>query len=82
MSRTRKPRWYSSRSPGTACATQAQNSISVSGRLARTVTKGVVPMNMISSFRLYSGRHEIVPGGTETVGGEDVTEIGQAAVER
>ena len=44
--------------------------------------KGVVPMNMISSFRLYSGRREIVPGGTETVGGEDVTEIGEAAVER
>ena len=37
---------------------------------------------MISSFRLYSGRREIVPGGTETVGGEDVTEIGEAAVER
>merc|ERR1711969_35790 len=44
--------------------------------------KGVVPMNMISSFRLYSGRREIVPGGTETMGGEDVTEIGEAAVER
>ena len=44
--------------------------------------KGVVPMNMISSFRLYSGRREIVPGGTETVGREDVTEIGDAAVER
>ncbi|WP_156965495.1 hypothetical protein [Paracoccus sphaerophysae] len=39
-------------------------------------------MNMISSFRLYSGRREIVPGGTETVGGEDVAEIGEAAVER
>jgi len=37
---------------------------------------------MISSFRLYSGRREIVPRGTETVGGEDVTEIGEAAVER
>ena len=37
---------------------------------------------MISSFRLYSGRREIVPGGTETVGGEDVTEIDEAAVER
>ena len=37
---------------------------------------------MISSFRLYSGRRESVPGGTETVGGEDVAEIGEAAVER
>jgi len=52
-------------SPGTACATQAQNSISESGRLARTVMKGVVSMNMISSFPLYSGRRDIVPGGTE-----------------
>ena len=39
-------------------------------------------MNMISSFSLYSRRHEIVPGRPETVGGEDVTEIGEAAVER
>ena len=29
--------------------------------LARTVPRVVVPMNMISSFRLYSGRHEIAP---------------------
>jgi hypothetical protein len=38
-------------------------------------------MNMISSFPLYSGRREIVPAGTETMGGEDVAEIGEAAVE-
>ncbi len=69
-------------SPGTACATQAQNSISVSGRLARVVMKGLVCMNMISPFRLCSGRREIVPGGTETVGGEDETEAGEAPIER
>jgi hypothetical protein len=39
-------------------------------------------MNMIPSFRLCSGRREIVPGGTGTVGGEDGAEIGEAAVER
>ena len=35
---------------------------------------------MISSISLYSGRHEIVPGGTEPVGGENVAKIGEAAV--
>ena len=44
--------------------------------------KGVDPMNMISSLRLYSGRSHIVPGGTDAVGGEDVAEIGKAAVKR
>jgi hypothetical protein len=37
-------------------------------------------MNMISSFPLYSGRHDIVPGGTEAMGGEGVAEISEAAV--
>ncbi|MDT8853846.1 hypothetical protein RNZ50_02120 [Paracoccaceae bacterium Fryx2] len=37
-------------------------------------------MNMISSISLYSGRHEIVPSGTEAVGGENVAKIGEAAV--
>ena len=44
--------------------------------------KGVVGIIMISSFRLYSGRSHIVPGGTDAVGGEDVAEIGKAAVKR
>ena len=43
--------------------------------------KALVCMNMISSFDLYSGRREIVPGGTEAVGGENVAEFGKAAVD-
>ena len=45
------------------------------------VVIGVVCMNMISSFSLYSRCRQIVPDRPETVGGEDVAEIGEAAVE-
>lgn len=53
------------RSPGTACATQAANSISVSGRIERTVVNGGCFINMVSSSGLYSGRRGIVPAGRE-----------------
>jgi hypothetical protein len=41
-----------------------------------------VIMILLSSLCFYSRGLKTVPGGTEPVGGEDVTKIGNAAVER
>jgi len=62
--------------PGNGLRHPGAGSISESGRLARTVIKGVSFMNMISLLSpLTSGRSASVPDRTQAVGGEDVAEI-------
>ena len=81
VSTARKPRWYSSRSPGAAAPTQPAKSISARRRAARVVVNVVCFIDMISLLCSYSRPSRTVSRRPRAMGGEDAAEVAEAAVE-